>query len=117
MKVMAKASNLWVFAVLIALFSTILLGIFPLGAETVKLTYDEQGRLTSATYGSSGTIQYKYDAAGNVVTVQETVTIGTAADSEGDDAKGQGSVPLQSVANGAGNTDPLVSCAPIADGS
>jgi YD repeat-containing protein len=77
-------------------------------AETVKFSYDEQGRLTSATYGSSGSIQYEYDAAGNVVTAQETVTIATAVDSAGDDAKDRGPMRPQSLASAACDTDPLV---------
>jgi uncharacterized protein (TIGR03437 family) len=39
-------------------------------AQSVKYTYDAEGRLTKADYGSRGSVAYSYDAAGNLVSRQ-----------------------------------------------
>jgi uncharacterized protein (TIGR03437 family) len=49
---------------LFALLSTALV------AQTVKYTYDNEGRLTKADYGTKGSIAYTYDASGNLVNRQ-----------------------------------------------
>ena len=41
-------------------------------ADTVSYTYDDAGRLISATYSNGAAIQYSYDAAGNITAVTVT---------------------------------------------
>ncbi|HYL37397.1 MAG TPA: RHS repeat domain-containing protein [Bryobacteraceae bacterium] len=41
-------------------------------ADTVSYTYDDAGRLTSATYSNGAMTQYSYDAAGNMTAVTVT---------------------------------------------
>lgn len=41
-------------------------------AETVSYTYDELGRVKTATYGNGQVITYAYDAAGNRTTLNQT---------------------------------------------
>ena len=95
--------------VLMVLVIAVGFGLARVGAETVKFTYDERGRLTSATYGSSGRIQYKYDAAGNIATVEESLIVGAGAASQADDANSQEPFPPQSMASltAAGTTTPV----------
>ncbi|MGQ0532183.1 MAG: RHS repeat domain-containing protein, partial [Caulobacteraceae bacterium] len=40
--------------------------------ETVTYTYDELGRVKTATYSNGQTITYTYDAAGNRTVLQQT---------------------------------------------
>jgi YD repeat-containing protein len=48
-------------------------------AQTVKYTYDNEGRLTKADYGAKGTVAYTYDAAGNLVNRQVQSTANSNA--------------------------------------
>ncbi len=84
------------------------LGVMRAGAETVKFTYDERGRLTGVAYGSSSSIQYEYDAAGNVVTVRETVIGMSDEASDAGDADNLEPLPPQSMTSAATATDDLM---------
>jgi YD repeat-containing protein len=67
----------------ILFFSLILCVSGALFADAVTYTYDDAGRLVSASYPNGAAIAYTYDAAGNLTA--RTVT--AAADSSADSAR------------------------------
>ncbi len=66
--------------ILVATFTLLTNGSVTAQSYTVDYTYDEQGRLTEATYGDSTAIDYTYDAAGNITAVDiAAINVGTEA--------------------------------------